>query len=98
TLLALPGNPVSAQVTFCLFGVPLLKRMQGMSPVVPKLRQLELGAAIRQGAGRRGFHRVRIDGDRALPLAGQSSGSVVSMAWADGLAVVSEDATGAAEG
>jgi molybdopterin molybdotransferase len=98
TLLALPGNPVSAQVTFCLFGLPLLKRMQGASVVVPPMRHLRLASAIRQAMGRRGYHRVCIDGDRAEPLFGQSSGSVSSMAWADGLAVVSEEATGAAEG
>jgi molybdopterin molybdotransferase len=97
-VLGLPGNPVSAQVTFCLFGLPLLKRMQGVLCVAPVTRSLRLTAALRQATGRRGFHRVTISGDTATPLSGQSSGSVASMAWADGLAIVSEHLDGIAAG
>jgi molybdopterin molybdotransferase len=97
-VLGLPGNPVSAQVTFCLFGLPLIRRMQGMQRVTPATRALRLAAPIQQAKGRRGFYRVRIDRDVATPLSGQSSGSVGSMAWADGLAIVPEDSSGVAEG
>lgn len=93
-VLGLPGNPVSAQVTFCLFGIPLLWRMQGALDVVPRQRALRLAAPLRQSPGRRGYHRVRIVGELAVPLSGQSSGSVSSLAEADGLAIVPEDSSG----
>lgn len=93
-VLGLPGNPVSAQVTFCLFGLPLLRRMQGATRVVSRTRKLRLAAPLRQSPGRRGYYRVRLDGDVVTPLSGQSSGSVLSMADADGLAIVPADSEG----
>lgn len=89
-VLGLPGNPVSAQVTFALFGLPLLRKMQGHLRPAPQFHSYTLTTGIRQAKGRRGFHRVTLDGQTATPLAGQSSGSVLSMALADGLAVVHE--------
>jgi molybdopterin molybdotransferase len=35
-ILGLPGNPVSAFVTFCLFGRPYVLRMQGLEDVLPR--------------------------------------------------------------
>lgn len=90
-VLGLPGNPVSAQVTFCLFGLPLLRCMQGHQHPKPQLRSLTLTQPLRQTPGRRGFHRVTVSTDRATPLDSQSSGSVASMALSDGLAMMHED-------
>jgi molybdopterin molybdotransferase len=97
-VLGLPGNPVSAQVTFALFGVPLLRAMQGDRRATPVPRRVRLGAALRQKPGRRGFYAATLDGDVATPLAGQSSGSTVSLAHADALVVVPEDSEGYAAG
>jgi molybdopterin molybdotransferase len=92
-VLGLPGNPVSAQVTFALFGLPLLRAMQGARRVVPQSRPMRLAGTIHQKPGRRAFYRGSMDRDRVVPLDGQASGSVNSMAWADALIVVPEDAT-----
>lgn len=89
-VLGLPGNPVSAQVTFALFGVPLLRAMQGDLRVLPVPRTVRLGGAIRQRPGRRGFYAASLSGDLATPLASQSSGSTVSLAIADALIIVPE--------
>jgi molybdopterin molybdotransferase len=93
-VLGLPGNPVSAQVTFALFGLPLLRKMQGASRVVPLPRTVRLGGPIKQKPGRRGFYAATLEGDVATPLGGQSSGATTSLAWADALVVVPEDSSG----
>lgn len=93
-VLGLPGNPVSAQVTFSLFGLPLLRRMQGDARGRPVTRRLRLGGRITQKTGRLGFYAAKIAGDVATPLSGQASGSTTSLASADALVVVPADSTG----
>ena len=93
----LPGNPVSAMVTFELFVRPALRRMQGCGAVErPRIpaRALE---PIRNPGGRRGYLRVRLARDRegygARLTGDQGSGILRSMVLADGLAVVPPDTT-----
>jgi molybdopterin molybdotransferase len=93
-VLGLPGNPVSAQVTFALFGLPLLRRMQGELRTEPSPRAMRLGAPVKQREGRRGYYAARIENDIVTPLPGQASGSTTSLAWADALIVVPQDSTG----
>jgi len=82
-ILGLPGNPVSAQVTFGLFGNPLLRAMQGARDPLPRTRLAELAEPIDHSLGREGFYRGTLDGNRVHAIAGQSSGAATSMAWAD---------------
>ncbi len=93
-VLGLPGNPVSAQVTFALFGMPLLRAMQGDARPVPARVTARLGAPIAHKAGRLGFYRAVLADGQATPLANQSSGAATSMAWANALVVAPEDANG----
>ncbi|HVW29180.1 MAG TPA: gephyrin-like molybdotransferase Glp [Polyangiaceae bacterium] len=93
-VLGLPGNPASAQITFALFGLPLLRRLQGDRAVHRRPRRCRLAAPIRQKPGRRGFYAASLDGDLATPLAGQASGSTVSLAHADALVIVPESSSG----
>jgi molybdopterin molybdotransferase len=89
---ALPGNPVSAMVTFELFVRPAILRMAGHTrlqrPVV-SARALE---PIANRDTRRGYLRVTLtpgaDGYGARLTGTQSSGVLRSMVAADGLAVV----------
>ena len=97
-VLGLPGNPVSAQVTFTLFGVPLLRSMQGdNNPTAPR-RRATLAAALEHNPGRESFLRGNVAGDRVSVLANQASGAATSMALANCLVVVPEDAEALAEG
>jgi molybdopterin molybdotransferase len=93
-VIGLPGNPVSAQVTFALFGLPLLRRMQGHRSPVATTRAVRLGAPLRQQVGRRGFYAATVSGDVATPLSRQASGSVAALAWADALVIVPADSAG----
>jgi molybdopterin molybdotransferase len=94
-VLGVPGNPVSALLTFLLFGVPLLRAMQGDRQPLPPQRRGRLLEPLRQKPGRRGYYRARTEGaDRLRPLDNQASGAPTSLAWADALAIVPEDSSG----
>lgn len=90
-VLGLPGNPVSAQITFGLFGMPLLRKMQGDARPVPPSHRARLLSAIRQKPGRRGYYRAVLEGDGVRPLANQASGALTSLAWADALVIADAD-------
>lgn len=102
TVLGLPGNPVSAMVTFLLFGAPLLRALAGDRAPLPPLRRVRLGRAIVHAPGRTELMRARLtrEGDAivAHPVASQASGSVPSMASADALLVIPAEATELAAG
>jgi molybdopterin molybdotransferase len=91
-VLGLPGNPASAVITFSLFGMPLLRALQGDREPLPKYAQLPLAGAFSHKPGRLEFVRVRIAMHEgrlsAVPLENQASGALTSLAWADGLALV----------
>lgn len=97
-VLGLPGNPVSAQLTLCLFGLPLLRALQGDAQAVPKPMRVRLASAISQKPGRLGFYRARLEGDVAHVHRNQASGAPTSMAAADVLVMVPEDSSGIAAG
>lgn len=52
---ALPGNPVSAVVTFQLFVQPLLMLLSGEEPAPPLIVRARLENSFKQPVGRRGF-------------------------------------------
>ncbi len=93
-ILGLPGNPVSAQLTFALFGMPLLRAMQGDQKPVPARGKARLQSALRQQPGRTGFYRAVLEGDLAITASNQASGSPVSLAHADALVIVPADSSG----
>ena len=97
-VLGLPGNPVSAQLTLCLFGLPLLRALQGDVRAVPIPMRVKLASAISQKPGRLGFYRARLEGDVAHVHENQASGAPTSMASADVLVMVPEGSTGVAAG
>jgi molybdopterin molybdotransferase len=93
----LPGNPVSAMVTFELFVRPALLRMSG-SPVLHRPRlSARARSPIPNPGHRRGYLRVRLrrraDGVDAELTGDQGSAILRSMTLADGLAVVPGNTT-----
>jgi molybdopterin molybdotransferase len=94
--IGLPGNPVSAMVTFELFVRPALRRMQGHTrlyrpPVPVELEEpVDIGAKLTHFL--RAIVRVREDGRSTARLTGpQGSGILTSMSLANALLVVPED-------
>jgi molybdopterin molybdotransferase len=97
-ILGLPGNPVSAQLTFALFGVPLLRAMQGDRNPVPTRGRARLRSDLRQKPGRTGFYRATLLGDLAITHENQASGSAASLASANALVIVPAESAGFAAG
>jgi molybdopterin molybdotransferase len=93
----LPGNPVSAMVTFLLFARPALRALQGGDPQVPRTRAV-LAQAVRRHAGRDECVRVRLADGRATPTGAQGSHRLTSMLGADGFAIVTRGDGEAAAG
>jgi len=87
-ILGLPGNPVSAMVTFAMFGAPLLRAMQGETRPLPRVWPAKLAEAIeRQPTDRIELARARIsDRGEVTVLAQQASGAIIGLCRADVLA------------
>ena len=83
----LPGNPVSAMVTFLLFARPALLALQGADPGTPRERK-RLTHALPRHEGRDECVRVSLDGDAATPTGPQASHVLTSMLGADALALI----------
>ena len=98
----LPGNPVSAMVTFELFVRPLLLRLGGRRVLTRPSVRAVLGETLRKKPGRLHFVRVTLarDGERlvATSTGNQSSGVLRSMALAQGLLVFPAGASELAAG
>lgn len=90
--LGLPGNPVSAMVTFEVFGRPLLRRLCGERDVFPRPIRVRVADDITLGAPLTHFIRVVVswdDGEAWATLTGpQGSGLLTSMSLASALLVI----------
>ncbi|MBD8078196.1 gephyrin-like molybdotransferase Glp [Cellulosimicrobium arenosum] len=95
-LVAFPGNPVSAQVSFVVLVRDALRRAVGLPPA-PRGR-LALAVPVASPPGRRQLLRGVRDGARVRPVGGAGSHLVVTMARADVLIDVPQDVTALAEG
>jgi molybdopterin molybdotransferase len=84
----LPGNPVSAMVTFALFARPALAAMQGAAAPLPRRGRARLAVAVARHPDREECVRVRIEDAVATPTGPQGSHVLTSMLGADALAFV----------
>jgi molybdopterin molybdotransferase len=91
---ALPGNPVSAMVSFEAFVRPALRRMLGAEKVVRPLVSARALTDLRSTAGKRSFLRVWLevrDGAYVIsPVSGSASHLLAGMSRANALAIVPE--------
>lgn len=85
-LFGLPGNPVSAFVTFLLLCRPALRRWQGATDVALPTHAATLGESLANPGDRRHFARVRTDtAGKVFSAGAQASHALFSLAAADGL-------------
>jgi molybdopterin molybdotransferase len=98
----LPGNPVSAMVTFLLFVRPAIRAMLGADPSAGRRTIAILDAPYPKRPGRAHVVRCRLelreDGWHATPTKEQGSHVLTSMLGADALAIVPADAADLAAG
>ena len=93
----LPGNPVSAIVTFLLFARPALAALQG-APHDPIRIVARLAEAVPRHPDRDECVRVSLRDGLAVPTGPQGSHQLSSMLGADGLAIVPAGTGTMAEG
>jgi molybdopterin molybdotransferase len=96
-ILGLPGNPVSAMVSFEMFVRPAILKMLGMSDLARSTVKATLMDELKHKDGRRHFLRVRVEKNEENYLAhltgGQGSGILSSMVKANGFAIIPEEWT-----
>ena len=101
-IFGLPGNPVSSMVCFEQFVLPALRRMMGHVRTFRRTIEARLTHNVKHPPGRTEFIRVMLakeqGGYAATSTGAQGSGMLLSMAKADGLAVVPAGSDGLAAG
>ncbi|MHB0925272.1 MAG: molybdopterin molybdotransferase MoeA [Gallionellaceae bacterium] len=101
-IFGLPGNPVSSMVCFEQFVVPALRRMMGHARTHRRTLSARLTHNVKHQSGRTEFIRVLLakeqGGYTATSTGAQGSGMLLSMARADGLAVLPAESNGLAAG
>jgi molybdopterin molybdotransferase len=89
-LFTLPGNPVSAYVSFQLFVRPAIAALQGADDLSLPATAATLTSPVRSPSGRRSYLRAVLDGTRVTPLSGQQSHQIASLGRANALIIVPE--------
>ncbi|HBS27328.1 MAG TPA: molybdopterin molybdenumtransferase MoeA [Gammaproteobacteria bacterium] len=90
--IGLPGNPVSVFVTYLIFALPFIAKMQGRTRYQPTHYQLPADFNWDRPDSRMEFLRARINRE-TIPatlqiFSHQGSGVLTSTCWADGLLVI----------
>ncbi|TCV86736.1 molybdopterin molybdotransferase MoeA [Sulfurirhabdus autotrophica] len=90
SFIGLPGNPVSALVTFCLFVRPFILSCQGVKNVMPRSCMVRADFEWPKPDRRREFLRAQLsqaeDGETTATIyPHQGSGVLTSTVWADGV-------------
>ncbi|AHF00348.1 molybdenum cofactor biosynthesis protein MoaA [Thiomicrospira aerophila AL3] len=93
--IGLPGNPVSAFATFCLFARPYLLKMQGQQTAALQKIWVQADFNWLKPDARREYVRVQLhtsgQGSWLKLFPKQGSGVLTSTVWADGLAIIPEN-------
>jgi molybdopterin molybdotransferase len=97
-IFCLPGNPVSAFVSFETFVLPALRRLMGKEPYARPSLRAPLTTAMRSPAGRRQFMRGEYAGGAVTPVGSPASHMMGGLANSNCLLVVPEDVTALAAG
>jgi molybdopterin molybdotransferase len=96
-IFTLPGNPVSAYVSFEMFVVPALHKLTGRGASARTLTTATLQHSVRSMRGKMQLVRARAeidaDGVRVTPVGGAGSHLVAGLAQADALVVLAEGVT-----
>ncbi|MCZ4498473.1 MAG: molybdopterin molybdotransferase MoeA [Marmoricola sp.] len=101
-IFTLPGNPVSAYVSFELFVAPALRKMMGRTPYTRSLVRATLTEDLTSLKGRRQFLRgvfsPKVGGSTVTPSGGAGSHLMGGLSQANALIVLGEDVTAARAG
>ena len=95
--IGLPGNPVSSFVTFAIFALPFIKKMQGNSKYQANAIKVQANFDCKRAKPRREYARARLDYSTGSAQANlfpkQGSDVMSSIVWADGIIEIPENTT-----
>ncbi|MGE4594713.1 MAG: gephyrin-like molybdotransferase Glp [Gammaproteobacteria bacterium] len=95
--IGLPGNPVSSFVTFAIFALPFIKKMQGNSKYQANAIKVQANFDCKRAKPRREYARARLDYSTGRAQANlfpkQGSDVMSSIVWADGIIEIPENTT-----
>jgi molybdopterin molybdotransferase len=97
-IFTLPGNPVSAYVSFQAFVLPAIRKMQGRTPYERPLRQARLTHGLSSPEGKQQFVRASYDASVVSPVGGHGSHLLGDLAASNALIVVPAEVTSLAPG
>jgi len=101
-LIGLPGNPVAVIVTFVVLARPLILKLAGAAPSLPRPFPVRAGFSYRKKPGRREYLRASLkrEGDAvvALKYARDGAGILSSIVRSDGLVILDEASSELAAG
>jgi len=97
-IFTLPGNPVSAYVSFQMFVRPAIAALQDVDDLWLPAVRATLTGNVRSPHGRRSYLRGVLADDQVTPLSGQGSHQIAALGRANALIVVPEEITGLAAG
>jgi molybdopterin molybdotransferase len=96
-IFTLPGNPVSAYISFQVFVLPALRKLMGLAPYALPTRPARLTRSLSSPEGRRQYRRgeIGVDGQGTYValVGGAGSHLIGDLASANCLIVVPEDVT-----
>jgi molybdopterin molybdotransferase len=102
-IFTLPGNPVSAYVSFCLFVLPALDALQDYEGERAAASPATLTRPVQSPAAKRSFLRATLErqagqgagqaAGQVTPVTGQASYQLASLARANALVIVPEEVT-----
>ncbi len=97
-IFTLPGNPVSAYVSFHVFVAPALRRMAGLEPRALATSRAFLTARLTSPPGKRSFARAHLQPKHNVtpdvtPVGGHGSHLLADLAAANALIMVPEETT-----
>jgi len=96
-IFTLPGNPVSAYVSFEMFVAPALRKLTGREPLARTLTTATLQRPLRSMRDKQQLVRAHAefsaDGVRVTPVGGAGSHLIAGLAQADALIVLAEGVT-----
>lgn len=96
-IITLPGNPVSAYVSFEVFVLPAIRRMMGRTPYRRPMVHAVLASDLESRSGVRQYVRAVFEvthrGAKVTPISGDGSHLVGALSKANALIVVGEDET-----
>lgn len=97
-MVGLPGNPVSAMVCAKVFVVPMIRKMLGLTDILPQPQTAVLAHDLPQGGPRQHYMRARVDQGQATVFDRQDSALLTVLSQANALAIRPPHAPKAAAG